>query len=589
MNRYKSIFVSIILFLLALFFLLKTSYHLPRTFDNEPGGGAFGGIRLHYLNIWNFDFSQGVSSLGGTSHVLDNFWKSFSYSFHGLLSYLHWYVYVGIFDLFGIPITEGHLLFCQSLLLTVALFIFSLSLQLIYKSWLLAILFLVIASPLLMTYGRSYYVMAPHLFYLSLFFYSVAFYFNRYSEPKNNKISRSREPRNGIFLKIFIGFTLFLNMASGNAILLPLFPLFVWCVAYQKERMGLFLFARKCLKPSHLLFLIPLLLPLAGHLYVYSRVGVSNLGLLGWGFLKLGGVHSGSFDLLSKMSHLKTAFEIYVQNNIFYFWGSVILLVSYFLGLFGRLSSLPVKLFILIYFIYASAIQANIAILPLAFLLSFGMAEIILFFSSFRALGAGNLRWRSIGMTMALAVFFFIGVIKMSDFEGILGLEAFKRPPAQPNDLKAVGYVLREHMTKEDKIASFLSDTDNILNEFYYGKTFFKSPAFGKEIYSLINVTEGGTPVSREEVDREFAFYVVEKKMFESPSAGPFMNSLISKYHLKKFSDIGGKYEIYSSQPIPYQVVDIREANMQFDRKYAHLESLFYHHHVGVASTWGFY
>jgi len=144
-------------------------------------------------------------------------------------------------------------------------------------------------------------------------------------------------------------------------------------------------------------------------------------------------------------------------------------------------------------------------------------------------------------------------------------------------------------MTKEDKIASFLSDTDNILNEFYYGKTFFKSPVFGKEIYSLGNLMEAGPPVSREEVDREFAFYVVEKKMFESQSSGQWMNALISKYSLKRFADIGGKYEIYSSRSIPDQYVDIKEANGRFDKKYANLKKIFYHHHVGVASTWGFY
>ncbi len=575
-QKYKSFFLFIILVSLSVLFLVKTAYHLPTTFEPEPGGGAFGGIRLHYLKILNFNFSEGVSAVGGTSHLLDNFWKSSAYSFHGLLSYLHWYVYVGVLDLFDAPITESNLLFCQAVLVTLAVFIFSLSLKLIFGSGVLAIVFLLMAFPLLSQYGRTFYVMAPHLFYLSLFFYSVGLYFCK---------------KKSFLLKIGIGLSLLLNMASGNLILLPVLLLFVWCVAYHKEQIGLLSFIKKGLfdKPSHFLFFIPIIVPIFLHFYVHSRVGVSNLGLLGWGFLKLGLGHQWSleknswFDFASKFSQLKTYFDIYVTNDVFHFWGSLILLGGYFGGFFRKFSSLPIKLFAVIYFIYVCGIQKNLSVFPLLLILSLGTTEIILLIRS----GLKNRSFLYRSASMALVV---ILIVANWGAPGIRStLKAFQRPPSSPNDLKAAGYLLREHMKKEDKIASFLSNTDNILNEFYYGKTFFKSPVFGKEIYSLANVREATSPVTPEEVDREFAFYVIEKGFFKDRGQSEFMNGLISKYRLKKIADIGAKFEIYSSRSVPFQYIDIQEANRLFDKKYANLKNLFYHHHVGVASTWGFY
>ncbi len=589
-RKYKTFFLFIILFSLSALFLVKTAYHLPMTFDNEPGGGAFGGIRLHYLKILSFDFSEGVSALGGTSHLLDNFWKSFSYSFHGLLSYLHWYVYVGLFDLFGVPITESNFLFCQAVLLTLAVFIFSLSLKLIFGSMTLPIVFLLLAFPLLSHYGRSFYVMAPHLFYLALFFYSIGLYF--YHLPHFPHFPHFPKTKS-FLLKICIGFSLFLNMASGNLILCPILLLFVWCVAYDKERIGPLLFIKKGLfdKPSNFLFFIPVLVPMLLHFYVHSRVGVSNLGLLGWGFLKLGLGHQWSleknslFDFASKFGQLKTYFEIYVHNDVFHFWGSLILLGGYFGGFWRQFSSLPIKLFPLIYFIYVCGIQKNLSVFPLLLILSLGISEMISLVRS--CLKNHSFLYRFAGM--ALAVILIVANWEAPGIRSAVGREAFRRPPPSANDLKAVGYLLREHMKKEDKIASFLSETDNIFNEFYYGKTFFKSPVFGKEIYSLANLREAGPPVSPDEVDREFAFYVIEKSFFSDQTQREFMNGLISKYRLKRIADVGGKFEVYSSRSIPFQYIDVKEANMLFDKKYANLKKLFYHHHVGVASTWGFY
>jgi hypothetical protein len=236
-------------------------------------------------------------------------------------------------------------------------------------------------------------------------------------------------------------------MASGNLILLPILLLFVLCVAYDKERIGPLLFIKKGLfdKPSNFLFFIPVIVPILLHFYVHSRVGVSNLGLLGWGFLKLGLGHQWSleknslFDFASKFSQLKTYFNVYVYNDVFHFWGSLIFLGGYFLGFFRKFSSLPVKLFPLIYFIYVCGIQKNLSVFPLLLILSLGASEMISLVCS--CLKNRSLLYRFCGV--ALAVILIVANWEAPAIRSAVGMEAFRRPPASPNDLKAVGYFLR--------------------------------------------------------------------------------------------------------------------------------------------------
>lgn len=152
-------------------------------------------------------------------------------------------------------------------------------------------------------------------------------------------------------------------------------------------------------------------------------------------------------------------------------------------------------------------------------------------------------------------------------------------------------------MTADDKIASLLSQTDNILNEYYYGKTFFKSPVFGKEIYDHRNLSQPQSPdnpVAAPEVNREFAFYVISIQAYnDDREYAGFFDGLTRKYSLKKVADIARGNAIYtsvySSRSIAYVRLDVDKAALEFDRKYANIRKLFYHHHVGLASTWGYY
>jgi len=173
---------------------------------------------------------------------------------------------------------------------------------------------------------------------------------------------------------------------------------------------------------------------------------------------------------------------------------------------------------------------------------------------------------------------------------------ATRKEPA-PNYLKATGFFLREHMEPEDRIASLLGEKQNILNEYYYGKNFFKSPVFGKYIYDFRNLTEPespSNPVSAGEKKGDFAFYVVSySRYLKDGRYAVFVNSEIKRESLKKIAEIFSGEEvyvlIYSARPIKFEKIDTRRGCVEFDKKYANIKRLFTNHHVGVASTWGFY
>jgi hypothetical protein len=111
-----------------------------------------------------------------------------------------------------------------------------------------------------------------------------------------------------------------------------------------------------------------------------------------------------------------------------------------------------------------------------------------------------------------------------------------------PNYLKAAGYFLREHMKPEDKIASLLDQEQNIFNEYYYGKNFFKSPVFGKYIYDLRNLTEPespSNPVTDQERNADFAFYIVSVKEYsKNKDYAAFVDSTVKAHSLKKVAGL---------------------------------------------------
>lgn len=564
----RNIFILLIA-VIALLHIAVASYRPANRFDSEPAAGAFGGIRLFYLNPFNLDFSKGEAAAGGTSHILDNFIKSAVSGTHGMLDYLHWCVYILVYSLLGIPLSESWLLFGQALAMAGGLVIVSLLFAELYDSKPAALVFMVIASQFFITYSMGFYIIPPNILMEGLLLWAIYLYVRYGGKWKGSML----------FLAIFA------NAASGNVIKLPVYLLYIWCVQYKVYGYGPVRSAREGMikKPSNLVFLIPVLAVVAGHYYIFSRLGSSHLGMLGWIGQKM-----GASGVASKLSMLGQAFGNMLFQKGMDWWAVGLLVIFYVLAglMAGRRT--PLYFFPLAYFLYLRNTEPNGAVLPFAMILSLGIYSAVILAS-----GVADPRRRKLCMVFSVIL---VSYTLITITSGTVYDLVHRKKPA-PNYLKAAGYFLREHMYPDDKIASLLEQKENILNEYYYGKNFFKSPVFGKYIYDLRNITEPespSNPVTPEERKTDFAFYVVSGMEYsKNKDYAEFVDSAVKINSLRKVADLssaGVDYiSIYSARPIRYENIDIGIASREFDRKYANIRKLFTNHHVGVASTWGFY
>ncbi len=552
-------------------FIFASAYRMPNMFESEPGAGAFGGIRLHYLKILNFDFSKGIAAEEGTSHILDNFIKSAVSGTHGLLDFMHWYAYIWAYSLLGIPINEFWLLFAQAITMILALMLLCLLSEKLYDSRLLALIFIFISAQVYMRYARSFYIIPANTLMESSLLFAL-YYYNR--------------GRGDLSLKAVLIVLIFLNAASGNVIKLPLFLLFIWCVNYKMNGLSILKTFKAFMlnKPLNFIYIIPALAALLCHFYVYSRIGASNLGILGWISQKMGpGVHSFSRWAFMNQALEKMLFLGYVE-----WWAVIIISVFYALIVLRGARKLPLLLFPVIYYLYLVNFEPHAATLGYVMVMAIGTWGM---FKTVNGMKTGMKRKFSFLFAVIFSSYVFLNLTCMTVYSVV------KRARPSPNYLKATGLFLRDNMTRDDKIASLLSQTDNILNEYYYGKTFFKSPVFGKEIYDYKNLSRPQSPdnpVAPSEVNREFSFYVISSQAYSDDIGyAAFFDGLIRKYSLGKVADIaqdGVIYtSVYSSRPVAYVKLDADKAALEFDRKYANIRKLFYHHHVGLASTWGYY
>jgi|GEM_PF-1964744 hypothetical protein len=568
----RAFFVFAVVAVLAALHFTSVVFKMPNMFDNEPSAGAFGGIRLHYLDVLNFDFSRGISSSGGTSHILDNFLKSASSGTHGLLDFAHWYVYSGLYDMFGIPVNEFWMIMAQAIVMFTGVLIMSFLIYKVYDSEIIALFFLVMSSTLFVHHSINFYIIPANTFYEGLLL--LALYYYDWKRPSSR-------------FRLFLLFMLLVNSASGNVIKLPLYAYFAWSAAYKRDGYGI---VRSCgeylvKRAANLMVILPVGFAVAAHLYVYKRIGDSNLGLLGWISQKVG---IGA-PMVSRFAAFGNTLSSMIFNKTWEWWVFIVVAVFYVLTVTRGRRKAPLLLFPFLYYAYIINFEPNSALLPLLILMSIGSAQ--MFFMARGIDRQGVLKPLCIAFCMVF-IGYMIAVPIISD---IYSMKAARN--RTPNYLKAAGYFLREHMAADDKIASLIDEKQNILNEYYYGKNFFKSPVYGKYIYDMRNITEPfspSNPVERGEIPGTFAFYVISPARYASDANyRAFVDKEIRLHSLEKVADVAdGKTVylwVYSSRKLGYERVEVPEADRLFDGKYANLKNLFCNRHVGVASTWGFY
>ncbi|MDD5270400.1 MAG: hypothetical protein PHE80_04340 [Candidatus Omnitrophica bacterium] len=551
--------------LLAAFHFAASIAQMSNKFDDEPAAGPFGGIRLHYLRVINFDFSHGVSAQDGTSHILDNFIKSAVSGTHGLLDFAHWYAYSGIYDILGIPVNEFWLLFAQAVVMFCGLTLMSYAVYRLYDDAAAAVIFLAISSQVYVQHSISFYIIPANTFYEGLLLLALYFY-----DWKGK----------GFAKKAPLLVMLFISSACGNVIKLPVYLYFAWAAAYKRDNYGPVRSVREYFvkNPSNLILAVPVIAAAVAHIYVYKRIGESNLGLLGWVSQKVG---IGA-PLVSKFAAVGSSLKSMLLSGVWQWWAFAALAAFYAIAVMRGKRLVLLLLFPVVYYMYLINLEPYSAMLPYVIIASIAVAQ------AFRMAGAKRV---SVAAAAAFAAY-IIWVPAAANISSLVSPMERK-----PNYLKSVGYYLREHMEKDDKIASLLDQKENILNEYYYGKNFFKSPVFGKYIYDMRNISEPpspSNPVAEGETDMEFPFYVVSASCYKKDAGyALFVDNLVKKYSLKRSADIvsGGTVyaSVYSSRPLVYESIEVKDANGRFDRKYANIKHLFYNRHVGVASTWGFY
>ena len=558
--------------LLAAFHIAASIAQMSNKFDDEPAAGPFGGIRLHYLSVFNLDFSRGVSAQDGTSHILDNFIKSAVSGTHGLLDFAHWYAYSGIYGMLGIPVNEFWLLFAQTIVMFCGLVLMAYVIYRLYDDAVAAMVFLAIASQAYVQHSISFYIIPANTLYEGLLLLAIYFY-----DWKEKGFARK--------LPLFV--MLLINSACGNVIKLPIYLYFAWAAAYKRDNYGPARSAREYFvkNPANLILAVPVITAAIAHLYVYKRIGESNLGLLGWVSQKVG---IGA-PLISKFAAIGSSLKSMFLSGIWQWWAFAALAVFYAIAVMRGRKQTPLLLFPVVYYLYLINLEPYSAMLPYIIIASIAVSQ------AFRMAAdkARNATARRI--STAVAAVFTAYILYVPASANIASLASPRQ--RTPNYLKSVGYYLREHMSEDDKIASFLDQRENILNEYYYGKNFFKSPVFGKYIYDMRNISEPpspSNPVAEGETEMEFPFYVVSASCYKKDAGyALFVDKLVRKYSLRPVADIasGGTVyvTVYSSRPLQYERLEAENANGKFDGKYANLKKLFYNRHVGVASTWGFY
>lgn len=557
--------------LIAFLFVAAITRNLPNAFENEPGAGVFGGLRLHFVDSFNLNFAKGVPALDGSSHLLDNFWKSFVYGQHGLVDFLHWYLLAPFLDFIGMPLSAESFLKGQAVILITALLLASWAMAKIFASYSLGIVLFVISALVHSQMARTFHIIPTNLLFQGTLLCFMAYY------------KRDR----GLLYHLGLLPTLLLNAMSGNIILMPLFLLFAFAVSNSQTGTTLKQFIVNHLKsPFRMaIYALPVTFGLLLHFYVFFRLGVSNLGVIGYGTVKMGIRAGGPPSLFSSPLFALLQKESTLFLNEFIDWRLAVLFVLFYgVGVWRNRQNFVLWIFPLCYTLVLLALDPRLSQFPVLLVYSLGVVEILRFFdrSSFPI-------WRR-SLALPLALFFFF----CFQAEGIRNAFGARVQTATPTHLKAVGFALRERMSAEDKIAAFVPITWNIMNEYYMGKTFFKSPVFGKQIFCYENFANPGTNIVRDDIQKEFPYYVIDVTWYEKdPAYKKFVDDQAARFSLVKQVQVmdQGKevYFILTSRPGPSQVLEASEGSKLFDEKYANLSKIYFHRHVGLASIWGNY
>ncbi len=550
-----------------------TSYFRVSKVSNELHNEAFvftGAIALHYLPIV-FDDLQ--------AHVLDNFWKYLFHGFHGLSDFLYFYLVIHIFNLTGLPITPYNIYVSSGLLILFSILIISLLSKLLFSNRVAFLVFIFLSANVpLLYYSKEATFMPVAILIPFLLFLSFYLFYKK-----------------GSIFYIFL-FPAILTFAMGTEMIfyIPILIFYIICVIKNETEAKLSFKKTKNIIIYIFVFL-PGVLMFIFQFYIYKRLGVSGLGLLGR--VKAGyspGFSGINFsDLFMKFNSLITE----TLGNKLFFYSLIFVILLHF----GLLVSRKIRFFSYINFIFVALLFHSFQSA-----LTFNRPYVIvgyaiIFFSFYLAyLYHKFSKSKVTKLAVQIVILVFIAVSFNSIYQSYKSIQVIPE-----RCYKSVGYFVRKYGPEHSKVFNFgLSRAENQKCEYYYGKNFMiyddlsqiKPLRMSKHIkydrkllkliYSDINISYDSL-LEHNKVTK-MDFYVFYYYDFEkNPEVLSSLESLSFKKVAEVYDNNNLTAEIFSKLPLKFQQMDMKIFNKKWEEEYAHLYQIYEHHRIGITSIWG--
>lgn len=563
-------------------------YHLDNVFWNCETLTVMTGLRLHLLPFTNL-----------SDHASLNFFKALFTEVGGMRHILSAYVSSGVYQSLGIPVTEFCLLFPYALLGT-------LSIVLVFwigrvlgdsRAGLVAAVLFAFSEPVIKSH-RTDNAEATVTFLIAVSFAVLLFYRKHRTVPA----------------AVAMGLLLAVMTCMESIMLLPL--MFLLLAAYVTDGAPgvgarITKFVGFLGSGQGVAIWAPCVAILAAHYYVYSRVGVSGLGLFGYIGYQYSDTHVTLLQRLSGILGVNRQYASYYFTPWLY-WATLGMFLVLVVHARFRFRSELLR-FSAVSFFYSMLIFVSVPSSWSAGMLHLYTCDVVnvLFFSAvwcgFIEAVVAHARLGRYAEGARRAAFATLGLLLAWSAVGQAGRTL--KEPVLINTMKAVGFYLHEYGTPQATVYNLWSCQGRCmdsLSEYYYGKLVMNAPGWRRQSFCRGTATVEAT-LAHYGLD-DFDFYVNLREIpFEDRNGGPSRldakatrefgtdeaaEGLVSRLGLRRVSSITYRgrvlAEIFSRREYPVHDFDVKVAGDGWNEKYARVSEIITSPWVGLCSFWGY-
>ena len=571
-------------------------YELPTRLFTAESHNIFNGLRLHTLDLFNF-----------SDHITLNFFKSFFGSIAGIRHALSVYISSTLYGWLGIPLNEYWLRFfyvCLGTISVAGTYVLGRMLA-DYRCGLVGAAILAINSDqILRSRNDNAEPMVTFIFLICL----IALF----SYKENPTWIR----------RTLLSFILPIAASMESIVILPLIVIYQIILFVPHEPSWSKKIGRCCqylLSKENMLIWFPCLIAILIHIYVYFRIGMSNIGLFGYMVLTT----SRKINELGFVDNFVKVYETYSKYyfNPIFFYSSLVAFVALVLdrknNKLGKLlvfSGVGFFYFFILSLFTSADFATHLYICDSINVLFLGGVWLSLVQRSQGIYFFRNKSW----VVCILSLFFLAQTSGL--FQRVLERESLVHP------LKSIGYYINEN--SEGSPTVYL-----LLDCYKYNVLFNAEFYFGTQIMNMgeqYNIPRKLFCMGSSSIEdtlsayklNDFDFYVAVYDIFSvdtgekmtGDSLRFFWNGEISrkkqKYKSFRAKKIDSKIqellangvkrvaiirnkglimgEIYSRRNIPFKEMELSEFDKLWDQKYANILGIVKTRWTGIAGTWGF-